>query len=212
MSDIPKSVWSELRTTFVRGAALIIPLALTAWFFRALLNAIDGILSPALEAWIGRPVPGLGFISMIVVIFLVGLLTRNLIGRIAYTWFETLLNSIPFVRGVYGGIKDLVGAFTPGGKGRSFREVVLIEYPRTGLYTIGFVTNEMKFIAGDNSSLDLISVYIANPPNPTSGMLVLVPKKEIIPVDLTIEQGLKLALSGGIVSPEQFKQRKAAIT
>lgn len=212
MSDIPKSVWSELRTTFVRGAALIVPLALTIWFFRALLNAIDGILSPVLETWIGRPVPGLGFVSMVAVIFIVGLLTRNLIGRIAYTWFETLLNAIPFVRGVYGSIKDLVGAFTPGGKGRSFREVVLIEYPRTGLYTIGFVTNEIKFIAGNDASLDLISVYIANPPNPTSGMLVLVPKKEIIPVDLTIEQGLKLALSGGIVSPEQFKQRKAAIT
>ncbi len=212
MSDIPKSLWAELRTTFVRGAALIVPLALTLWFFRALLNAIDGILSPVLENWIGRPVPGLGFASMIVVIFLVGLLTRNLIGRIAYTWFERLLHSIPFVRGVYGGIKDLVGAFTPGGKGRSFREVVLIEYPRTGMYTVGFVTNEIKFHKDDNASMNLISVYIANPPNPTSGMLVLVPKKEIIPVDLTVEQGLKLALSGGIVAPEQFRQRATANT
>lgn len=212
MSELRTSVWVELRTTFVRGAALMIPLALTVWFFRALLNAIDGILSPLLEAWIGHPVPGLGFISMIVLILLVGLLTRNLVGRVLFTWFEKLLRSIPFVRGVYGGIKDLVGAFSPGSKGRSFREVVLIQYPGKGLYTLGFVTNEMKFAAADRSELDFITVYIANPPNPTSGMLVLVPKKDVIPLDLTVEQGLKLALSGGIVAPEQFKQRAAALT
>lgn len=203
-----KTIWGHIRATFVRGSVLIIPLALTIWFFRALLNAIDGILSPALQTWIGREIPGLGFMSMVVIIMLVGLLSRNLIGRVLLSWFETLVRSIPFVRAVYGAIKDLVGAFALGGRGKTFREVVLIQYPRPGLYAIAFVTNEVPFFTADQQRIDFINVYIPNPPNPTSGMLVLVPKKEAIPLNITVEQGLKFSLSGGIVVPERLTERQ----
>lgn len=186
---------------------VIIPLALTFWFFRALLNAVDGILSPLLEQWLGREIPGLGFVSMLVIILIVGLLTRNIVGRLLFSWFENFLKSVPFVRSVYSAIKDLVGAFTLGGKGKTFREVVLVEYPRPGLYTIGFVTNQMPFDGRDGKSLDFLNVYIPNPPNPTSGVLILVPKHDAIPLDITIEQGLKLVLSGGIVTPERLTAR-----
>lgn len=209
MSEFDKTYWGKIRATFVRGAAVIIPLALTVWFFRALLNAIDGILSPILERWIGREIPGLGFLSMIILVFVVGLLARNLFGRVLFSWFDTLIGSIPFVRSVHGAIKDLVGAFALGGKGKTFREVVLIQYPRQGLYTIAFVTNEMTFVAANQSRMELFNVYIPNPPNPTSGLLILVPKNEAIPLNLTIEQGLKLVLSGGIVRPEMLMQRQA---
>lgn len=204
---LKKTFWAEVRATFVRGSVLIIPLALTIWFFRALLNAIDGILSPILEAWIGREIPGLGFISMVVIILLVGLLSRNLAGRVLFSWFENLLRSIPFVRSVYSAIKDLVNALALGGKGRTFREVVLIQYPRQGIYSVGFVTNEMRFTGRGEEFIDLINVYIVNPANPTSGMLVFVPKPDVIKLDISVEQGLKLALSGGIVTPERLAQR-----
>jgi uncharacterized membrane protein len=207
INDIHTSIWARLRSVFLRGAVLIIPLALTAWFFRALLNAIDGILSPVLEAWIGRPIPGLGFVSMVVIIFFVGLLTRNLAGRLLFSWFEKLVRSIPFVRSVYGAIKDLVSAFSLGGKGKTFREVVLVQYPRQGLYTIGFVTNETAFRDTGGKETQFVNVYIPNPPNPTSGLLLLVPKQDVTHLDLTIEQGLKFVLSGGIVAPERFSQR-----
>ena len=206
-NDIHTPVWTQVRTTFVRGAVLIIPLALTVWFFRALLNAIDGILSPVLEAWLGREVPGLGFLSMVVIILLVGLLSRNLVGRIMFSWFENLVRSIPFVRSVYGAIRDLVNAFSLGGKGKTFREVVFLEYPRQGLYTIGFVTNEITFKSIDGKETELVNIYIPNPPNPTSGVLILMPKRDVVHLDLSIEQGLKLVLSGGIVTPDQFSQR-----
>ena len=209
MSETERTVFGQLRTTFVRGAVVIIPLALTFWFFRALLNAVDGILSPLLEQWLGREVPGLGFISMLVIILIVGLLTRNIVGRLLFSWFENVLKSVPFVRSVYSAIKDLVGAFTLGGKGKTFREVVLVEYPRTGLYTIAFVTNEMPFVGQDGKNMDFLNVYIHNPPNPTSGVLILVPKHDAIPLDITIEQGLKLVLSGGIVSPDHLMARPA---
>jgi uncharacterized membrane protein len=140
----------------------------------------------------------------------VGLLSRNLVARLIFSWLEKFLGSVPFVRGVYGAIKDLIGAFTVGGKGRTFRHVVLVEYPRPGLYTIAFVTNEMTFSGSANRSMDFVNVYIPNPPNPTSGMLILVPKKDLIVLDLTIEQGLKLVLSGGIVTPELLKEKAGA--
>jgi uncharacterized membrane protein len=197
-----KSVFSLIRTTFLRGIGVLIPLWLTYWFFEALLNSVDGILRPHLEQWIGHRVPGLGVLSVLAVIMLVGLLTRNLLGRLFLASFENLLKSIPVVRAVYSAIKDLVSAFAVGGKGKTFRQVIMTEYPRKGLYCIGFVTNEMKCRMPDGSITEFLNIYIPNPPNPTSGMLVLVPRQEAIKLDLSIEEGLKLVLSGGIVVPD----------
>jgi uncharacterized membrane protein len=210
MSDTKKTFLGELRSTFVRGSVLIIPVALTYWFFHALLNAIDGILSPIFEEFIGYQVRGLGFAAMLVLVIIIGLLSRNLVGRVLLSWFEKALGSIPFVRGVYGAIKDLIGAFTVGGKGNTFRQVVLIEYPRKGLYTLAFVTNEMSFTSSDGKMLTFVNVYIPNPPNPTSGVLILVPKNDAVVLNLTIEQGLKLVLSGGIVTSGMLTQKDLA--
>ena len=199
-----KSFFGHLRTAFLRGIGIIIPLGLTFWFFNALLNFVDNILSPVLREIIGTHIPGLGFITMVVLILLVGLLTRNLVGRLFFAWLENLLSSIPFVRSVYSAVRDLVGAFVLGGKGRTFRKVVMIEYPRKGLFTIGFVTNEMSFTKPDGAMVDFLNVYIPNPPNPTSGVLCLVPKTEAMQLSISIEEGLKLVLSGGIVLPDEL--------
>src|SRR5512140_133716 len=212
MRDLPKTFWAHLRTAFLRGIGVIIPLGLTFWFFQALLNAVDGILSPWLTDLIGIKIPGLGFLSMLLLILLIGLLTRNLIGRILFAWFENLLQSIPFVRSVYSAIKDLVRAFNLGGQSKTFRQVVMVEYPRKGLYCLGFVTNEMTFTSSRRKRIVFLNVYIPNPPNPTSGFLSLVPKSEAIPLDLSIEDGLKLVLSGGIVVPGRLaEQRRASL-
>lgn len=210
MTEMHKTFWSHLRTTFLRGIGVIIPLGLTFWFFEGLLNAVDGILSPVLEQWIGRHIPGLGFLSMLLIILLVGLLTRNLVGRIFFTWFENLLRTIPFVRSVYSAIKDLVNAFNIGGKSKTFRQVVMVEFPRKGIYCLGFVTNEMTFVSAKKKRIKFVNVYIPNPPNPTSGFLSLVPKHEAIPLNLSIEDGLKLVLSGGIVVPDRLTERPQA--
>ncbi len=206
----PKSFLGSLRTTFLRGIGVLIPLGLTYWFFEALWNAIDGILSPHFQTWLGRRVPGIGFVAMLLIILLVGLLTRNLIGRLLLAWFENLVRSIPVVRSVYSAIKDLVGAFGMEGKSKTFRQVVMTEYPRKGLFCIGFVTNEMPYAQTGGITRDFLNVYIPNPPNPTSGFLVLIPRDEAIQLDLSIEEGLKLVLSGGIVIPELLTGRSLA--
>lgn len=200
-----KSFFGHLRSTFLRGIGIIIPLGLTFWFFNALLNFVDNILSPVLREIIGTHIPGLGFMTMLALIFLVGLLTRNLVGRLFFAWLENVLSTIPFVRSVYSAVRDLVGAFVLGGKGRTFRQVVMMEYPRKGLYTIGFVTNEMSFTKPDGTAIAFLNVYIPNPPNPTSGVLCLVPKSEAMQLSISIEEGLKLVLSGGIVLPDELK-------
>ncbi len=210
MTPIHKTFWGHLRTTFLRGIGVIIPLGLTYWFFAALLNAVDGILGPILVGWIGQRIPGLGFVSMLIIILLVGLLTRNLVGRLFFAWFEDLLQSIPFVRAVYSAIKDLVNAFNIGGKSKTFRQVVMIEFPRKGLYCIGFVTNEMTFAGKGKRRMKFVNVYVPNPPNPTSGFLARVPKHEAVPLALSIEDGLKLVLSGGIVVPETLHAHRLA--
>lgn len=206
MTDLPqRTFWERVRGVFIRGFVVLVPVYLTVWFFQAFLNAVDGILSPILDRLIGRPVPGLGFLGVLTVLFLVGLLTRNLVGRLAFGWIERFISSLPFVRSVYGAIKDLVDAINvAGGKGRSFRRVVMVEYPRMGVYSVGFVTNETVFSAAPGTDVELINVYIMSPPNPTAGVLILVPKADVIPLNMTIEQGLKFVLSGGIVRPEKL--------
>lgn len=186
----------------------MIPVAITFWVFSTLLNWMDGFLSPLFERWIGQPAPGLGFLGMIVLIVVIGLLTKNLVGRVILSWFEQLLRSIPIVRSVYGAIKDLFGALSLGAKSRTFRDVVMVEYPRPGLFCIGFVTNEMSFTPENKNVKQFTNVYIPNPPNPTSGFLALVPSPDVITLDLSIEEGLKLVLSGGIVVPENLSERR----
>jgi uncharacterized membrane protein len=97
MDGMQKTFFGHLRTTFLRGIAVIVPLGLTYWFFQALLNALDGVFAPLLTTWIGHQIPGLGFLAMVALIFIVGLITRNLVGRLLFAWFENLLRSIPFV-------------------------------------------------------------------------------------------------------------------
>jgi uncharacterized membrane protein len=110
--------------------------------------------------------------------------------------FERIIFSIPLARSIYSAMKDLMQI---SGKGKSFRQVVMIEYPRQGVWTIGFVTNEISIQDGPSAD-DVISVYIPNPPNPTSGMLVFVPVKSVRILNISVEDGLKLVLSGGIVT------------
>jgi uncharacterized membrane protein len=184
--------WGPLRAAFGRGVAVIVPIVITFWVLSGLFNTVDGIISPFFDRVLGQHIPGLGFIAMVVLIFLVGFFSRNLIGRAMGKAFERIIFSIPLARTIYGTMKDLMQI---GGKGKSFRQVVLLEYPRPGLFTIGFVTNEITLVKEA-----MVSVYIPNPPNPTSGIFVLVPLGSARVLDMTVEDGLKLVLSGGIVT------------
>src|SRR5271157_5788189 len=158
-----KTLWQVLRGTFGRGVVVIIPVVITVWVLNLFFGAIDGALSPVYDQILGRHIRGLGFVTMIVLILIFGGLSRNLIGRTLGKFFDRIIISIPLARTIYSTMKELVKTFQAGSKGKSFRQVVLVEYPRAGMFTIGFVTNEIT-IQGEFGQNDTVSVYILNPP------------------------------------------------
>jgi uncharacterized membrane protein len=153
----------------------------------------------------GVDIPGLGFAAMVLLILLVGFLSRNLVGTFLFRFVDRMISNIPLARVIYSAVRDVMKAFAVGSKEGSFRQVVLVEYPRVGVYTIGFVTNTIEWRPKQGSSTWLVSVYFPHPPNPTSGVMVLVPRSHVIVLDISVEEGLKLALSGGIVAPTRLK-------
>lgn len=206
------TVWGAFKDAFMRGLAVMVPVVITAWVLNLLFNAVDGIISPLFVELLGRYVPGLGFISMIVLILIVGGLSRNFIGKVVFKFFERVIFAIPLARTIYSAMKDLIGAFGLGSKSRTFRQVVLVEYPRVGLFTIGFVTNSISVGSLQSGREEMVSVYLPHPPNPTSGVMILLPKVSVQVLRLTVEEGLKLVLSGGIVSPAVLDIEERSIT
>ena len=204
----PQGLWGGVRSIFIQGVVLTIPLVFTYWVFKLFLGSVDGFLRPVYDRIFGRHIYGLGFVSAVVGVFVLGLLARNLVGKMLLRGVEWLLLNIPLVRTVYHAAKQLMDAFSGANKALIFREVLLVEYPRLGMYSVGFVTNRVKFERADGGSEPLVNVYIPHPPNPTSGMFILLPVAQVHPLDISIEEGLKLVLSGGIVSPTTLTGRQ----
>jgi uncharacterized membrane protein len=154
--------------------------------------------------WIaGRSLPGVGIIASILLIFASGFLMSNIIGQKLLHYVEKILQNIPVVPKVYFGIKQIIDAFSVNGK-HMFSKVVLIEYPRKGIFVIGFLTGECRGEVQEKTAAKVINVFVPTTPNPTSGMLVLIPEEEIIYLDMTVEEGLKLIVSAGMVVPEEL--------
>ncbi len=201
MSEIEEqhTFWSGFRTMFARGVVVLIPVVITFAVLRLLFETVDGIMGPIYHRILGREIMGLGFLTMVVFILIVGALSGNLIAKAIFRLFEKVITSIPLARSIYSAMKDLMGAFQVGGKGQSFRKVVYVEYPRIGMFTIGFMTNELT-VEEPSGKNTMASIYIPNPPNPTSGVMVLVPMNTMQTLNMSVEEGLKLVLSGGIVT------------
>jgi uncharacterized membrane protein len=205
----PRGFLLTLRRVFLQGLVLTIPLYITFWILKLFLGSLDSFLDPVYRRAFGHHIYGLGLASAIVAIFLIGLLTRNLVGKWILQGVETLLLSIPVVKSVYHAAKELMDAFSGVNKARVFREVLLVEYPRREMYSVGFSTNRVEHNTPSGGTETLVNVYIPHPPNPTSGMFVLLPLDQVHPLEISVEEGLKLVLSGGIVSPTRLKSRDA---
>ncbi len=197
----------SLRQAFLRGLAIVIPVFVTIWLLWLIFQLIDGIASPFYQ-YIGLNIPGLGFITAVVLILLLGVFSRYLVVKFFFRMIERFFLNLPLAKSVYGGARELINAFSPDKKSGTFQEVCMIEYPRKGVYTIGFITNELNYREKDGENRRLTNVYIPLPPNPTTGMLTLVPSEEVIPLSISVEQGLKLVLSAGIVTPPELSRSK----
>ncbi len=209
-------VLGHLRDRFVRGLLLVLPLLVTVWLLRILFGIVHDNVTPlvfaflraiglgGLEGWHAKvTVPLIGILLTLLVIYLIGLLGANLVGRRVVHAVESWILRIPLVKSVYGGARQLLDAFNAT-KAGGFSRVVLIEYPRSGVYTVGFVTGERPKEGGAS---DEVFVFLPTTPNPTSGWLALVPKEQVIDLDVSVEDGVKLIVSGGIVVPPSFSAK-----
>ncbi|MBN2653895.1 MAG: DUF502 domain-containing protein [Nitrospirae bacterium] len=187
---------------FLAGLLITIPGVITVFVIIGLFKFIDGILGPLLDSLLGSHIAGLGFISAIVFIFLIGIISTNVFGKKILAFVEKAFQRIPVFKSLYNAIKQLIDAFSPDNK-TSFKKFVIAEYPRKGAYAFGFLTKECQVIKGDTSEC-LKTIYIPTN-NLYLGEIVLLTDKSITYTDITIEDGIKIILSGGIAAPGQIK-------
>ncbi len=199
-----KRFWAD----FVAGIAVIMPVIITILVVRflvvktnnAVLQPLTQLFEPYLKASSLVLAKGLILIAVILLIALIGAGTRFLLLRKVFGYGEKFLYRLPFINRIYRVIKQMSHAFLGEGKGM-FKSVVLVQYPRPGLYSIGFITTRTKESVDKKTGTQTVSVFVPTTPNPTSGMLVMVPKGDVVHLGMSVEDGMKLVVSGGVVTP-----------
>jgi len=203
---------TDFRRYLVAGLLIWIPLAATVFIFSLLLGFTDRVLVllPAeyrpdrwtwLPDWLPFPVSGfVGAILAILILLITGFLGANLLGRRLVTTYESILNRIPLVRSVYGSVKHFA-EIVFSEEGTSFKKVLLIEYPKSGVYSLCFLTSEDPREVQHRTGEEVVTVFLPTTPNPTSGFMLFVPKKDIVELDMAVDDALKLIISLGVVLP-----------
>jgi uncharacterized membrane protein len=205
----------HLRRYLVAGLLVWIPLGVTVFILRVLIGLMDRtlLLIPAQyrpEEWLGFTVPGLGLLLTVLVLLVTGLLAANIVGRSMVGLWESLLDRIPVVRSVYSAAKNFA-EIVFSDSGQSFKKVLLIEYPRKGVYSLAFQTATNLGEVQARTGEEMICTFVPTTPNPTSGYIIIVPKKDIIELDMEIDEALKMIISLGVVVPTWGKERIAEL-
>jgi len=199
-----------IRRYLIAGFLTLLPSVVTVWILKVIFSGLTDIFRPPLtfvSERLGLPVPNywelalLSAIATLVLLFLVGLLMGNFLGRHLLDWLDDLMGHVPVVKGIYGATKQLINAIQSG-QGGSFKEVVLVEWPHPGSYTLGFVARRGCSWAMENGQ-NMVAVYIPTAPNPTSGYVIMLDASKVRPVDIRPEQAFTWAVSGGVVAPDQ---------
>ena len=188
-------MFQQIKRHLIAGLLAIVPIALTFWILRFLFRFLDSFTAPILKN-IGIEIPGLGIILTLLFIFLLGLFITNVLGKTIFNWGERILTKLPLVNTIYNAVKQITNAFS-GKSMKNFKQVIFIQYPRKGLWTMCFVTNQSKNESGD----EFYHVFVPSTPNPTSGVFIVIPQKDAVHPDISVEEGLKSIISGGIIDP-----------
>lgn len=194
-------MFKRLRNIFIAGILVLMPLIASIYIIWYLFVVVDNWASPIVEVIFERDIPGVGIIITAFIIFITGILATNIFGKKIIQLGENLLLKVPLFSNIYVSIKGVLeGMFTT--RAESFKKAVIFEYPRKGLYQIGFITREKSPYLDQITAEKLYKVFVPTTPNPTSGMLVMVPENDVEVLQISIEEALKLVISGGILSPE----------
>ncbi len=196
----------NLRKQFFTGILVMVPIGATTLILIWIFTTIDNILQPVIGLIAGHPVRGVGFGITIVLIYLTGVIASNVVGKSLIRYGESVLSKVPVVRLLYTTIKQILESFsTPSRSGLS--QAVLIEFPRKGIWTLGFITNEILTQSGDTQ----LNIFIPTSPNPTSGFLQIVREEEVIRTDIPVDEALRMIISAGRVSPKEVSDKLPGI-
>ena len=194
-----------MKKYFITGLLIWVPLAITAWVLALIVRTMDQtlLLLPAAlnpERLLGFYVPGIGVIATLLVVFLTGLVTANIIGQRLLRFWEGVLSRIPVVKSVYYSVKQVSDTLFSS-SGEAFRKALLVQYPREGAWTIAFLTGQPGGDVLTHLRGDYVSVFVPTPPNPTSGFFLMLPRKDVIELEMSVDEALKYIISMGVVSP-----------
>ena len=224
----PKLSWSaegsfarRLRNYFITGIVVAAPIAITVFLVWKFINVVDSIFAARIPAallpqsYLPFAIPGLVLLIAFVFLSLVGALTTNFLGRWLVRTSDRVVSRMPVVRSVYGTLKKIFETVLAQSS-KSFREVVLIEYPRPGIWAIGFITGVTEGEVQSITTPELVNVFLPTTPNPTSGFLLFVPRADVLSLHMSVEEGIKLVISGGIMVPsdrseEEVEERAGVI-
>ena len=208
-----RGVMSRLRAYFLAGVLVTAPLGLTgllSWWF---IDFVDEKITPLIpdrynpETYLPFGIPGLGLLVLLIAVTLIGALTAGLIGRWLLQTGERVLNRMPVVRSIYSAIKQIFETVLAQ-QSNAFREAVLVEYPRRGIWAIGFITGTTKGEVQNLTEEETVNIFLPTTPNPTSGFLLFVPKSDVVPLGMSVEEAVKMVISGGIVTPPDRRSKK----
>ena len=196
-NPIKKSIFSRIRNNFIAGVVALIPIGITLYLTLFIIKLSEKLIPKGINPnnYLPFDIPGLEILIALILITLVGWISLSFLGKKVFELFNNILKRIPILRTIYSAIGQMTESFTKNQKDQS--SVVLLEYPRKGVWAVGFATNENKGVISTKVKEDLINVFLPTTPNPTSGFLLMVPKKELIYLDVTFEQASKFIVSAG---------------
>ncbi|MCW8407533.1 DUF502 domain-containing protein [Legionella sp. PATHC035] len=195
----------SLRSYLLTGLVVWLPILITIGVLRFIIDLLDNTLALIPKAYqpeqlIGHYIPGLGVILSLIILLVTGIIATNYFGQRLVEWGESILVKIPLVRSIYKTVKQVINALLSTNS-EAFRKVVLIEYPRKGLWSIAFQTGAASTSINNKTKEELVSIFIPTTPNPTSGFLMMLPRTDVIELDMSIDEALKFIISLGVMPP-----------
>ena len=194
-----------MKKYFITGLLVLVPLIITVWVLSTLINTLDQSLLLLPEAWrpkayFGLEIPGLGALLTLLIIFVTGVIATNIFGQQLIVLWESLLSRVPVVKSIYSSVKQVSDTLFSD-SGNAFRKAVLVQYPRDGSWTIAFITGVPGVDVSSHLQGEYVSIYVPTTPNPTSGFFLILPKSDVIELEMSVDQALKYIISMGTVVP-----------
>jgi uncharacterized membrane protein len=203
-----------MKKYFITGLLVLVPLFITVWVISGLVGMMDQSLFLLPETWrpkaqLGLEIPGMGAILTLLIIFVTGVIATNFFGKRMILIWEALLARVPVVKSIYASVKQVSDTLFSD-SGNAFRQAVLVQFPRPGAWTIAFVTGKPGGDVANHLSGDYLSVYVPTTPNPTGGYFLMLPRADVVELDMSVDEALKYIISMGVVAPPTKRSAKHA--